>query len=527
MLIGYIRIVRYTMTQKYSGVKELYYMQRKTSLVSLLACLILIGSLSPVMAQDGSLPYATYQLTVRTGAGTTYDVVTYLDAGTPIVLEARNADISWVLGRTEDGAFRGWMYAIYLTYPSGYSAARLPVSEEIVGAVPVLAPDAPPQDTGNSAPVGGMNAVAVYDLNVRSGPGTHHNSLGYVSGGTGLILEARNGDASWVLAQTADGSTRGWFYSIYIKFEGMSAWNLPESGELIRAGGNNAAGAVSQTADLGSSVPSTTGGAYDGIVMGSFDPATVAGIDLAAFPAVGRSTGRARAIFQAGRAAGRDPNVVAKVGDCSTEHWFFLSPFAWGKYNLGPYTSMQDVINHFGDSLAYNSEAANNGYNVNSVMNPDYANPGVCQPGESPMDCEYRIHNPSVAVIMFGTSDLLVMSAYEFDFYLRDIVRLTIEQNIVPILSTFPSNLGFWNHTVLYNQIVVKIAMDNDIPLINLWAALEEIPHHGVEDDGFHLDTPPDDNSCFFTGDYLSNGYNVRNLVTMQTLDAVWKHAMQ
>ena len=505
-------------------------MLRKTSLVSLILCLTLIGSLTPVVAQSDSLPYATYQLTMRTGAGTNYDVVTYLDAGTPVVLEARNADISWVLGHTEDGTWRGWMYAIYLTYPAGYSAARLPVSEEVVGTTPVPAQASQPQGSGDSAPApapGGVNAYAVYDLNVRSGPGTHHTALGYIVGNTGLILEARNGDASWVLGRTADGSARGWFYSLYIKFEGVNAWNLPDSGEIVTAGGGGGTNTESQPADLGSSVQSTTGGAHDGIVMGSFDPSTVAGLDLAAFPAAGHSTARARSIFLAGRAAGRNPNVIAKVGDCSTEHWYFLSPFAWGQYNLGSYADLQGVINHFGESLAYNSEAANNGYNVNSVMNPDYSNPAVCEPGESALDCEYRIHNPSVAIIMFGTSDLLVMSAYEFDFYLRDVVRLTIEQNIVPILSTFPSNVGFWNHTVLYNQIVVKIATDYNIPLVNLWAALDGLPNHGVEDDGFHLDTPPNDNSCYLTADYLDNGYNVRNLVTLQTLDAVWKNAMQ
>jgi uncharacterized protein YraI len=502
-------------------------MLRKTSLVSLIVCLIVIGSLYPVVAQDDSLPYTTYQLTVRTGPGTSNDVITYLDAGTPVVLEARNADTSWVLGHTEDGSFRGWMYSIYLTYPPGYSAARLPVSGEVIGISP--AQDTQPQDSGDAAPAsapaaGGVNAFAGYDLNVRSGPGTNYSALGTVPGGTGLILEARNGDASWVLARTADGATRGWFYSIYIQVEGVSVWNLPQSGEVVTASGGGGSGA---TSDIGSSVPSTTGGAYDGIVMGSFDPATVAGLDLATFPAVGRSTARARAIFLEGRAAGRNPNVVAKVGDCSTAHWYFLSQFAWGKYDLGPYEDLQGVIDHFGESWAYNSEASSNGYNVNSVMNPVYANPAVCEPDESPLDCEYRLHNPSVAVIMFGTSDLLVMSAYEFDFYLREIVRLTIEQDVVPILSTFPSNTGFWNHTVLYNQIVVKIALDNDIPLINLWAALEELPNHGVEDDGFHLDTPPNDNSCYFTADYLDNGYNVRNLVTLQTLDAVWKNAMQ
>jgi formylmethanofuran dehydrogenase subunit E-like metal-binding protein len=74
---------------------------------------------------------------------------------------------------------------------------------------------------------------------------------------------------------------------------------------------------------------------------------------------------------------------------------------------------------------------------------------------------------------------------------------------------------------------VVKIAMDNDIPLINLWLALESLPNHGLEMDGFHLDEPPDARSCYLVGDYLQNGYPVRNLVTLQTLDAVWRGAMQ
>lgn len=503
-------------------------MVKKFGLLGLVVLLIAAGNLYPTAAQDNQ-PYATYQLTMRTGPATTYDVVTYLDAGTSLVLEARDADIAWVLGTTPDGAFRGWVYAIYLTYPAGYAAARLPVSNEIVNAAAPTAPvnhpqtNTEPEAAAPAAAPGGVTAYAVYDLNVRSGPGTNHSALGVIPGGTGLVPEARNGDASWILAKSADGAQRGWLATLYVKFEGASAWNLPESGEVISP--PPAAGGTSPGPN--SNVPSTTGGGYDGIVMGSFDPATVAHIDLAAYPTVGRSTPRARDIFLNGRAVGRDPHVLAKVGDCSTEHWYFLSQFGWGRYDLGGYSNLQSVITHFGESLAYNSEAANNGYNVNSVMNPDYANPAVCESGESPLDCEFRIHNPSVAVIMFGTSDLLVMSAYEFDFYLRDIVRLTIEHNVVPILSTFPSNLGFESHTILYNQIVVKIAEDYGIPLINLWAALENLPNHGVEADGFHLDEPPDDNSCYLTGEYLQNGYNVRNLVTLQTLDNVWRGAMQ
>jgi len=79
---------------------------------------------------------------------------------------------------------------------------------------------------------------------------------------------------------------------------------------------------------------------------------------------------------------------------------------------------------------------------------------------------------------------------------------------------------------VLYNQIVVRVAMDNDIPLINLWRALESLPNHGLESDGFHLDLPPGDTSGVFTADNLQNGYPMRNLVTLQTLDVVMRGAM-
>jgi uncharacterized protein YraI len=492
-----------------------------------LLCLVLVSlATAPVMpsvwAQSGDNPVTTYQLNMRTGPGGQYDTITILPPNTPLVLEARSEDISWVLGHTEDGVYRGWVAAVYLTYPLGYAAARLPVSGEIMNAPAAPAQPAPQGEApAESAPApaapGEAMVYTTYQLNVRSGPGTNYSAIAVVPGGVSLIPEARNGDASWVLAHTPDGATRGWLASLYLRFVGVSAANLPYSQETINVPAGGSSG----------NVPSTTGGVYDGIVMGSFDPATVSGIDLAAVPIVGQSTGTARALFLKGRDMGRNPNVLAKVGDCSTEHWYFLKQLSWGQYDLGQYSNLQGVVDHFSESFAYDSLASHNGYNANSVMDPAWADPTMCQSGESPLECEYRVHNASVAVIMFGTSDLLSMSAYEFDFYLREIVRLTEEQGIIPILSTFPGNMNFPNHTILYNQIVVRIAMDNDLPLINLWLALESLPNHGLESDGFHLDLPPGDTSCVFVGDNLQNGYPTRNLVTLQTLDAVWRGAMQ
>jgi lysophospholipase L1-like esterase len=218
---------------------------------------------------------------------------------------------------------------------------------------------------------------------------------------------------------------------------------------------------------------------------------------------------------------------MMKVGDCSSQHWYFLSQFGWGDYNLGAYSNLQGVVNQFGESLAYDSQATHNGFNVNAVLAPEWADPSVCQAGESPLQCEIRIHKPSVAVVMFGTSDLLVMTPYEFDFYLRQIVVELSDAGVIPILSTFPGNQGFPEKTVIYNQVVVRLAQDFGLPLINLWSALETLPNEGLEADGFHLGEPPYNMSAQLVAPYLSMGYPMRNLVTLQTLDAVWRGAMQ
>lgn len=476
-----------------------------------MAFLVLVAALvfawAPAAAQ-GSDATTAYKLNMRAGPGTSYATLATLPGGTALILEARNADASWVLGHTLDGAQRGWLASLYLSFSPGVSAMRLPFSEEIVGGA---AP--PPAESAPEAPAaGGGTAATRYQMNVRSGPGTQHSALGQLPAGTPLVLEARNADSSWVLAHTPDGSVRGWLASLYLAFSGVSAASLPVSTELLTpAPGAAPAAGISPA----------------GIPMGGYDPARVTGINLAAYPVVGRATGHARQIFLAGRAMGNNPNVVAKVGDCSSEHWYFLNSFSWGEYNLGSHANLQAVVNHFGASLAYDSEATHNGFNANAVLSPTWANPAVCQAGESPLECEFRLHKPSVAVIMFGTSDLLVMTPGEFDFYMREIVDETIEAGVIPILSTFPGNLGFWDRTILYNQIVVRIALDYDIPLINLWLALEALPNHGLEPDGFHLGEPPYGTACMLTDPYLSTGYTMRNLVTMQTLDAVWRGAMQ
>lgn len=346
----------------------------------------------------------------------------------------------------------------------------------------------------------GPHQTAVFPL--RSGPGADFQVVGEVPVGTLLLLTARNADGSWLLVATPEHDQRGWASARYVTLRATNMARLPVSEERVLAAEASDTSATART-PVGFNLP------------------VIEQIDLAAYPVAGSATATARAIYQRGQAAGRDPRQLAKVGDCFSDHEYYLKHFTWGRYDLGEFTALQAVIDIFGESMDDLSYAASVGFVTGAVLDPMWANPEVCQPGESPLACEYRVHNPSVALIMFGTQDVLLMTPEQFDAALREVVRQTGAADIVPILSTFPGNTGLWDTSLLYNRIVVNIALDFDIPLVNLWLALEGLPDHGL-DGGNHLSFPLT-TAADLTFPNLTTGYTMRNLVTLQTLDSVWR----
>lgn len=356
-------------------------------------------------------------------------------------------------------------------------------------------------------------------LNMRAGPGTGYTIITTLAPGTPLVVEARNTADAWILAHTADNAFRGWMARRFVRNISGTSRQLPVSNEVIAVAPPPTA--VPVVASSGPTSPDL--GSID---LGGFDASRVAGIDLAAYPIVGRATARTYAIYRDGRARGNNAHYLSKVGDCFSEHEYFLKHFAWDKYGLGEYDYLQTVIDHFGESLAAKSYAASVGFLAGAVLDKQWADPAICLLDESPLLCEYRVNKPAVAVIMFGTQDLLLMTPEQFNGYLREVVRETIDAGVIPVLSTFPGNLGMWDKTLLYNQIVVRIALDFDIPLINLWLALEQLPNHGLGEDGNHLSWPIT-TAGDMTYPNLDTGYPMRNLVTLQTLDVIRRDVLR
>ncbi len=226
-------------------------------------------------------------------------------------------------------------------------------------------------------------------------------------------------------------------------------------------------------------------------------------------------------VYKRGLAMGRDPHAFAKVGDCQTSTDFYLVDFDHeGRYSLGDeYAYLQDTINHYQGSFSRTSLAMRDGYNVAAILASLRADPKMCEKGENPIQCEFRLHTPSIALISLETN-FNNRPADDYGRYMRQIIEYTLEQGVVPILATKGDNLE-GDHSI--NAEIAKIAMEYDIPLWNFWAALQPLPNQGHStelNDGFHLSFS---RNFFDQPRNMLSGWTWRNLTALQALDAVRK----
>ena len=350
----------------------------------------------------------------------------------------------------------------------------------------------------------GPDAHTAYVLNMRAGPGVDYAVLAVLQPGTALELEARNGDTSWVLARTEDGATRGWVAGLYLNYRpGISPARLPVSSEVMAAA---PAVAVNVSPETGQE-PATTNP-----IAGTLETMPVV-------PAIG---GAVRSIFQRGQALGNYANVFAKVGECNTLSYAFMVPFASGKYDLGPYSSLQQTIDFFTpQSFGDESMASRAGFTSAMVVDAAWSDPGRCPPGLSPLECELDRIRPSVVLVNLGMHDVHSLSPQQYREAIQRIIDISVGRGVIPVLATFPIFPGNDIRTAAryeFNAILIGLAQQNGVPLINFWRAAEALPHRGVGDDHVHL-THNADQSALFNGEENLYGFTMLNLITLQTLD--------
>lgn len=347
--------------------------------------------------------------------------------------------------------------------------------------------------TPTDAPPAARVCATCGGLRLRASPGTAGEVLTMLAAETPLQLVGRTADSAWVQVITADGG-QGWVAASYLDVQ-IDLGGLAVTGSVVNA------------------TPSVDG---LGVITGV--------------------TSTARQIFLDGRAKGNIPFAFTRVGDSITAAPQFLTPFGTGNYRLGEYEALRGAIGFFSgpngrgaNPFVSASMAARNGWGADSVLNPANADPNLCRPGETPLECEYRVVRPAVALIMFGTNDSGGIPVSQFRANLDAIVRISIRMGVIPVLSTIPPkqyNPATDGRVAEFNQAIIAIAQTYDVPLWNYWQTMVGLPNNGLDPDGVHPSTPPDSGTAIFDAEHLRYGYTARNLGALQVLYTLWQQVL-
>lgn len=234
------------------------------------------------------------------------------------------------------------------------------------------------------------------------------------------------------------------------------------------------------------------------------------------YPVIPNVSARALEIYQTGIEMGNEPHSFSKIGDCQNITTYFLAPFEDPElHSLGEeYSYLQDTIDYFPGSYSRESLAVDGGLNVARVLSPFHSDPEICDPNEHPLACEVRVNNPSIAIVSLE-ENWESRTPEEYEGYLRKVIEYLISEGVLPILATKADNLEGDNSI---NETIVKLAAEYEIPVWNFWLAVQPLPHHGLQGDGFHLTMA---GPYFDKEDNMEAAWPWRNLTALQTLEAV------
>jgi hypothetical protein len=230
-----------------------------------------------------------------------------------------------------------------------------------------------------------------------------------------------------------------------------------------------------------------------------------------------------REVVVLGKSLGNRAGVVTKIGDSLSANPNYLTLISRGDHDLGPYDYLEDTVNFFGPSLAEGSVASRGGLTTYVVFDPLWADDDLCNANESPLDCELRRKQPSIATILFGQNDVRHMTDGEFEVQMRQLVEETLAWGVIPVLTTFSANPDeelYWQ-SINFNLALMDIAAEYEVPLINLWSAARPLPNYGLDIDSVHLTNSGFASLKYSTGHESWYGVSLLNLLTLRTLDEI------
>ena len=246
------------------------------------------------------------------------------------------------------------------------------------------------------------------------------------------------------------------------------------------------------------------------------DPATlVNGVPVEAFVVIPPNVQEnVRRIFARGQQLGRNPRHFSKLGDSISLTSAYLARFDQKKFNLGIYNGLQPTIDYYDGSWERFGMAVQIGLHAWIGFRPGIADPQLCRPDEHMVECEFRLHNPSVLLIRLGTNDTAPGDAFERA--IRHAIEYSIDNGVIPVISTKADRYEGDNR---HNETMRALAAEYEIPLWDFDVIVGTLPDRGLGGDTVHL-------TMYGVNDYtdpatLSYGYPLSDLSGLLTLDAI------
>jgi hypothetical protein len=251
-------------------------------------------------------------------------------------------------------------------------------------------------------------------------------------------------------------------------------------------------------------------------------------------------------IYTTGQTFGNREAIFIKVGDSNSTSGDYLRPFGmrFGGCAYGLYDDLLETVEFFSAESPYptfpnsfdvSNVTAQNGLNTFGVFDPFWASTAdYCQAGESPLTCEYRVLQPSIALTMIGLMDLEQIPVEVYQRNLHQLVGWLVDHGVIPVLSTFPvlndypeaGERSLWGKSVELNIAILNVAEEYGIPLVNLWAAFQRLPDYGIGPDRTHIRHELGA-FCDFTGAEFEVSGTLRNYYMVLALDILRREVFE
>lgn len=414
---------------------------------------VALGQAVPTQAQSApvftlSLASAYLRATPDPQGERTYSI--FAGRGYPIT--GRTADSTWLLLDFAAATRGTWIQANYGAVTGGLGTVPVVAAAMTSTVIPNgLAPTPFPAVGGAVGPVRGRLAITVVSTYIRSGPSWTSTRLASLFKNAVVDVVGRDAAGEWLQL------TSGWVPA------GVGTY----SGTLLL-------------------LPITGGGPPPTAVPGAAAPPPA---ELPAWIPI--LTPHSRNLYALAGLRGRNRRAFAIAGDCNSESYQYSDLIGSGWYGYEANQYLHPTWLYFGRSMKRPMLAVNGGHNSSSVMDPLFADPGWCLPGETPFACELRVPKASIVFIMLGTGDQFQWQNFEANY--RKLLDYAIANNVLPVVVTKADSLeseegGAPEHYL--NDVMRRLAAEYDVPLFDFNRAVAKLPNGGLTDEpghDFHL----------------------------------------